>query len=90
MAALLEAVQLLMPAGVTVLDIVHATRTFMESITPPIDWDCWNDHQCSCHIMCRLDGTTTVTGRFGKEIFRKVMQRACPSAPPSSPQSFGV
>ena len=77
MAALLEAVQLLMPAGVTVLDIVHATRTFMESIEPPIDWDCWNDHQCSCHIMCRLDGTTRVTGRFGKEIFREVMRRAC-------------
>lgn len=80
MAALQEAVQLLVPPGVTVLDIVHATRTFMESITPPIDWDCWNDHQCSCHIMCRLDGTTTVTGRFGKEIFREVMQHACPPA----------
>ena len=79
MAALLEAVQLLMPLGVTVLDIVHATRAFMESISPPIDWDCWNDHQCSCHIMCRLDGTTTVTGRFGKEIFREIMQYACPS-----------
>jgi hypothetical protein len=80
MAALLEAVQLLMPEGVAVLDIVHSTRTFMESIKPPIDWDCWNDHQCSCHIMCRLDGTTTVTGRFGKEIFREVMRRACPDA----------
>ena len=77
MAALLEAVQLLMPQGIAVLDIVHATRTFMESITPPIDWDCWNDHQCSCHIMCRLDGTATVTGRFGKAILRQIMQHAC-------------
>ena len=80
MAALLEATRLLMPPNVTVLDIVHPTRAFMESVEPAVDWDCQNDGQCSCHILCRLGGGPNVTGRFGVQIFGEIMQQACTRA----------
>jgi hypothetical protein len=77
MAALLEATQLLMPLEISVLDIVHPTRGFMETVTPPVQWDCDRDGQCQCHILCRLGGSSNVTGRFGKEIFREIVHQAC-------------
>ena len=75
-AALQEATEMLMPEGVHTFDIVHATRGFMESVRPAIDWDCDKDGQCSCHILCRHGGSD-VYGRFGKQIFWRVWNDIC-------------
>lgn len=77
-AALQEATEMSMPAGVRVVDMVHATRGFMESVRPPIDWDCDHDGQCSCHILCRHGGSD-VYGRFGKQVFWRIWEAACMS-----------
>jgi hypothetical protein len=65
MTAILEVTSMLMPKGVIVLDMVNPTRGFLQSALPAIDWDCQNDNQCQCHMLCRLGGGSLVSGRFG-------------------------
>jgi hypothetical protein len=82
MTAILEAVSMLMPKDVIVLDMVNPTRGFLESALPAIDWDCQNDNQCQCHMLCRLGGGSNVTGRFGTELFHLAMNEACAKTDP--------
>jgi len=77
-AALVEAAAALLPREVRLVDMVSASRPFLEA-TPALDWDCWDDALCGCHMLCRLTwkGVQNISGRFGLVLFDELMRDVC-------------